>query len=347
MTKKIDLSSISIERIIVHDVPKHAKNDLSIQPNYSDEESSLSDGLKLFFKDKIIQALGSDKALKICFDDNSASPISYIVANTLLSNGSTVIEQSKLLAKHLFEIQVGSNAAGILVVIYGKINDSNGFFVLKLEMDQGAQLKLNPATKSYSIEEVKYLMLTQKTRIFKVAMFFSRSDFKSKFDGILMDFQINIKAKKEVQTWFIEKFLGCVAYEDPKFTTKRFYNLTRSFIDLQKDDILRTKYLQDLNSYVQKNSQTLSPKEFGDDYLTSTDHRNEYKAFLESKHFKYNSFQKDLSQIDNQVKKITIIFENDISLIGNKGTFANKVKLDKLDNGQTRAEITSKIKRVN
>lgn len=346
MAKRIDLSSILIERIIVHDIPKHLKDSLDVAPNYSSNESKLSDGMRLFFKDKLVQALGSDKAFKICFDDSKESPISWIVEQILKSKGKEHVERSKAIAKHLFEIQVGSNAAGILVVIFGKVDDFNTCAILKLEMDKGAQLVLDPTTRSYDIEEVHNLMLTQKTKIFKVAMFILRENFSAKYDGIIMDYQIDIKAKKEVTTWFIEKFLGCIAFEDPKITTQKFYNLTRSYIDTHDDPIKKAKYLQDLNSYVQKNTKTISAKEFADDYLVDTPDRNNYKNFLESKKFKFTTFQKDLTQINRQVKKIAIVFENDISIIGNKGTFKNKVVLEDSQNGQTKATVTSRIKKI-
>ncbi len=60
MGTKIDTSTIKIERIIVHDIPKHLKKDLSIEPNYSAQESEVTDGFKVFFKDKVISALSSD-----------------------------------------------------------------------------------------------------------------------------------------------------------------------------------------------------------------------------------------------------------------------------------------------
>ena len=56
MAKKIDLYSIVIEKIIVHDIPKNQKNDLSVTPNYSLKESTLTDGLRNFFKDKVTVA---------------------------------------------------------------------------------------------------------------------------------------------------------------------------------------------------------------------------------------------------------------------------------------------------
>lgn len=346
MTLKIDTSSILIERIIVHDIPKHRKGEQEIEPNYSEQESKLTQGLRNFFKEKVTQALSSDKSFKICFDEESTSPISWINKEILESDGLNFPSQSKAITKHLFDIQVGYNAAGILVVIFGKVNSFNTCIILKLEKDTGAQLKLDDKTHSFNIEEVKDLMLTQKTKIFKVALFIQRENFKAKYDGVIMDYQIDIKEKKEVTTWFMEKFLGCRAFEDPKITTQHFYNYTRAFINTIEEDIDRAKYIQDLNSYVQKNSLTLNPKEFADDYLRTTKHKNDYRNFLQTKKFKFSLFPKDISQIDRQVKKITLTFDNDISIVGNKGTFDKKVKLEKLDNGQTRAEVTSKIRNI-
>lgn len=346
MAKRIDSSSIIIEKIIVHDIPKHSKGDLSNEPRYSEQESKLSDGLRLFFKDKVVQSLNSDKSFKICFNSESTSPISWIVNDMLLSDGSEIVNQSKQIAKFLFEIQVGINAAGILVFIFGKVNNKNTCIILKLERDKGAQLTLDPTTQSYNIQEVKDLMLTQKTKIFKVALFISRDDFEAQFDGIIMDYQIDIRAKKEVTTWFIDRFLGCKAFEDPKITTQHFYNYTRQFIYTLDDDVEKAKYIQDLNSYIQKNNQLLSPKEFADDYLLTVEQKNNYKSYLETKNFSFSSFPKDTAQIERLIKKFVVSFENGISISGSNGTFNDNVLLETLPDGQHRAEITSKIKKI-
>jgi hypothetical protein len=346
MPKTIEIRSLIIERIIVHDIQKHLKGDLSIEPTYSEMESSLTDGLRNFFKEKVVSALISDKSFKICFDEDNASPISWLVPEIIKSNDSDFVSHSKKIARHLFEIQVGLNVAGILVIILGRINSINICIILKLERDKGAQLKLDAKTKSFNIAEVQDLMLTQKTKIFKVALFLPRDSFKAKFDGIIMDYQIDITAKKEVTTWFIEKFLGCKAFEDPKITTQHFYNYTRQYIATIENPLDRAKYIQDLNSYVQRNITTLSPLEFADEYLSSTEHRENYKNYLDSKKFSFSGFLKDNCQIEGQIKKIVLEFENEISIIGKKGTFNKNVKLDALADGTHRAEIISKIKKI-
>lgn len=345
MKKSIDLSSIKIVKVIVHDVPRHLKDDKTTVVNCSEQESKLTDGLRDFFKDKVILALSSEKAFKICYDSESDSPVGFLV-NDILTNNKNFVDRSKQIAEHLFNIQVGVNPGGILVIMYGTVNNHDTCLIMKLEKDKGAQLVMDSLSKSFNISEVENLMLTQKTQIFKVALLIQKDNFKCKFDGQIMDYQINVKQKKDVTTYFIHKFLGCKPFEDPKITTKRFYDLTKKFIETIDDIILQTKYTGDLNSYIQKNSVTLSPKEFADDYFTITKHKNDYKSYLESKNFKFSAFTRDIELISSKITKISISFENDITIIGTEGTLKDKVNIEKIDGDVVRAEIISKIKKV-
>ncbi|MEB2776381.1 nucleoid-associated protein [Algoriphagus sp. D3-2-R+10] len=345
MATKLDTSTIIIKKIIVHSIPRHKKGDLTIEPQYSEQESSLPDGLRVFFKDKIINSLQSNKELRVCYNTDDVSPVSTYINKILNSNGKDFIEQSKLITKYLFEIQDGQNASGILVVIYGKINDKNTCIIIKLERDEGAQLELNPKTKSFNIKDVKDLMLTRRTKIYKVGLFVNKSEFKIKFDGSTADLQIDPKSKKEVTTWFIEKFLGCVPLLDPRTTTKKFYDLTTTFIQTIDEPIKKAKYTQDLNSYLQKNSSRISANEFADDYM-ETNEKDNYNQYLKEKNFRMSEFPKDNSFIERKIKTITMLLTNDIAVIGKKGTFENNVKLEKQNDGNTKIEIISKVKSI-
>jgi len=348
MAKKIiDLSSIKIEKIIVHDIPKHKKSETIIVPNYSEQESNTTDGMRVFFKDKIISALSGQKSFKICINSKKDSPVPLYVKKILMNNNESFVVDTKKIADRLLSSQDGVNAAGILLVISGKISDMNTCIILKLERDKGIQLTLNPLTKSFDLNNIENLMLTQKTKIFKVALFIQKNDFNVKYDGYLTDYQIDMKAKKEIQTFFMDDFLGCAPFQDPKFSTQKFYNYSRTYIDTLDDEILKAKYTQDLNSYIQKNQSTISPREFADDYFTNPEEKDNYKKYLKEKEFSFdNAYLKDTALIVNKIRKITIAFENGISIIGNKGTIDDKVQLIKLDNGQHKAEIISKIKNV-
>ena len=345
MAIKLDTSTITIENIIVHSIPKHRKGDFSVEPQYSKQESSISDFLRVFFKDKIVSSLQSNKELRVCYDPENESPVSTYINQIISSEGSDLIEQSKLMTKYLFEVQNGQNASGILVVIFGKISNYKTCIIIKLERDEGAQLVLDPLTKSFNIRDVQDLMLTKKTRIYKVGLFVNKAELNIKYDGSTADLQIDPKTKKEVTTWFIERFLGCLPLEDPRLTTKKFYTYTTTFIQTIEDQIKKAKYTQDLNSYLQKNSQRVSAKEFADDYMKTVD-KNNYINYLKEKNFKMSAFPKDNDFILNKIKTITMTFANDIAIIGKKGTFDGNVKLEEQDNGNTKAEIISKVKSI-
>jgi len=345
MASKLDTSTITIERIIVHSIPKHKKSDYSIEPQYSELESSLSDGLRLFFKDKVVQSLQSNKELRVCYNTDSISPVSTYIKQIINSKGVDLVEQSKLMTQYLYKIQDGQNTSGIVVVISGLINDKNTCIIIKLERDEGAQLVLDPKTNSFNIKDVKDLMLTRKTKIYKVGLFIDKSLFKIKYDGSTADLQIDPKTKKVVTTWFIEEFLGCIPLEDPRTTTKKFYDYTTTFIQAIEDPIKKAKYTQDLNSYLQKNSQKISAKEFADDYMETSD-KSSYSNYLNEKRFRMSEFPKNNDYIESKIKTITMLFANDIAIVGKKGTFYKNVKLENQHDGTTKAEVISKVKSI-
>jgi len=350
MKKKsnLDLWSLLIERIIIHDIPKRRKAQMDIVPYYSEQDTEIPDGTRMFFKERIISALQSIKAFNICYDNDIDSPVPLYVDNLLTSTDDIFVDQSKKMADRLLNVQDGVNAAGILLVISGKIDDKKICVLMKLEKDNGLQLERNNQTNSFDIKEIKDLMLTHKTRLFKVGLLFQRKDFNLNYDGTLMDFQIDIRAKKEIQTFFMAAFLGCKPYNDPKVATRKFYKYTRIFIESMIDDkIAQAKYTQDLNSYIQKNQSTVCPKEFADEYFTDSTHKDNYKKYIQEKKIPYSrAVVKDTTLINNQIKEIRVFFHNGVTLVGNKGTLDKKVEFSKLENGQDKAEIISKIKKI-
>lgn len=346
MIKYYDLTTLDIQQAIVHDIPKHKKKDFSITPTFSAKESELSTSLKDFFKESIIKALGRDRAFKIIYNAKSNSPIHKCV-NSILTTEDRFVFQSKEIGQHLFNIQKGNNASGILFILKCDLSEHKVCVIMKLERDDGARLTMNEVTKSFDISEVKDLMLTSKTKVFKIAMLVNRDNYGIDFDGDIMDFQINIKERKELSSFFIDDFLGCLPYRDPKVTTQNFYNLTSVFIKTSiPDKIKQAKYLQDLNSYLQRNINILNPKEFSDEYLITSFEQDEYKAFLKTKDFDFKSFAKDLSLIKSKVEKFMVSFKNGISILGSKGTFENNVKLEELKNGDHQATVISQINKV-
>lgn len=341
---KIDYSQLIIERLIIHDVPRHKKNEEGT-PFFSENEGAITDGLKLFFQDKVKAALNSDQAFKVCLRDETVSSVPNCV-RIIINSDDEFIESSKKIATNLFNFQQGNNSAGILLIIKARIINHHVCVILKLERDNGAQLVLDQTTRTFNVEEVRDLMLTKKTKVFKVALLVNRDDYEIDYDGVLMDYQINIKDKKGTNSFFLD-FMGCFPFDDPKMATKNFYNFTREFIDGITDVLVRAKYVQDLNSYLQMNQNTISPREFANNYMIETEHKNQYEQFLLSKSFAFETYTKDNTLINSHVEKILLQFENGISIMGSNGSLEGKVNLQQNEQtGICTATIESKIKKI-
>lgn len=341
---RIDYSQLIIQRLIIHDVPKHKKNE-SGSPRYSESESSITDGLRVFFQDKVKAALNSDQAFKVNFKEETESSVPLSICR-IIESEECFIEKTKDIAANLFDFQKGNNSAGILLIIKGVIIDKPVCVILKLERDNGAQLVLNNETQTFNVEEVQNLMLTNKTKIFKVALIVSRNDYDVDYDGIIMDYQINIKNKKETNSFFLD-FMGCNPYLDPKIATKNFYNYTKDFINKIPDILKRAKYTQDLNSYLQINQNTISPTEFANNYMADTEHKNQYQQYLSEKGFAFETYIKDNTLIISHIRKIMLEFENGISIIGTNGSLADNVELTRDESTDIcTAKISSRINTI-
>lgn len=179
MTKDLDFVSLTIEKAIIHDLPKHykkPKDDESVEPRLSKKESKMSPFMRSFFKEKMIGALKGEKSFKVCYDKNHSSPVSWLVGD-LIENDKVFVEKTHLIAHHLFKVQNGQNSGGILIVLLCKIKEIKTCVIFKLDKEQGAQLTENEESESFDIEEVRNLMLSDKTKIMKIALLTLKENF--------------------------------------------------------------------------------------------------------------------------------------------------------------------------
>jgi hypothetical protein len=343
--EKQDISLLIIDKIIVHDVPKHKKSDISKTVDYSEKESKLTQELKIFFKDKLTETI-SKKGFKVYFDPDTTSPIPSLVSLLNSSPRKNIVKASKEIAKHLLDMQSGSNPAGIVVVIEGTIKSKNITAILKLERDEGARLHKNTSKHIIDIETVKDLMLTKKTRLYKVGIFHMRDNFGIDYDGFVSDNQLEIDSPSIVAKFFLEKYLGCKIYGDTRTETKSFFEITKKFILTLEDPIKKAKYYEHLISYSNKPDNVINPKDFCVNYLEADD-RQSYEDHLRQNHFSTDQFIKDTELINSHLKKMMIDFENDISILSRNGELGDKVKLTNAQDGDVIAEIKSKIKNIN
>lgn len=342
--EKKDSALLNISHTIVHDVPKHKKGESTSQIEYSEKESDLKAELKLFFKDKVSEAI-TTKGFKVLFDSAATSPVPDLIKRLISEKRSTVVDSSKIISKHLFDIQTGWNPAGIVVIIKGEVSQKKVLVIMKLERDEGARLKKNQKAHYIDIESVRDLMLTKKTKLYKVGLFFNRDEFSADFDGFVCDNQMSTESTKAVARFFLEQFLGCQLYDDTRKLTQDFFEATKEYILRVEDPIKRAKYYEHLLSYMNRPVRMIDPRDFAINHFEQGD-RQSYEDHLGRLNVLIGPFEKDTELINSHITKMMIDFENDVSIISRNGELGDRVKLTDEGGGVTKAEIRSRIKRI-
>lgn len=140
---------------------------------------------------------------------------------------------SQEMARHLYLCQKGNSPEGLLTVCEVDVAGHRGLAVLKLEREQGARVELANTSggRTFSVQHLRDLMLTERTKVFKVGLFVQTGADLASIDGAVCDTQKSYDGT--VAHFFLEQFLGCRLREKPELTTKRFFEATERFINEQ------------------------------------------------------------------------------------------------------------------
>lgn len=340
--KKPDPIHIKIGNIIVHDIPKHRKGDASISPTYSSSIQKLDNELTTFFKKKIVDSLSGYESMKVVFNPNTDSCIPEIISRLLGSDVDTFVHESQYAAKELFDRQTAQASSGVFVAIQASFQNQDLLIVLKLERDEGARLAKSEETGSFILESVKDLMLTQKTRLLKSALFFNYEHFGTDFTGYAVDSQRIFSSSSGIATFFLD-YLGCKLYHDSRKQTKEMFELSFDYISKIGDPEIRIQQLDGLISYFKNNNTQISPEQFAIEYVTH-ELQDDYIWQMQSKGIDTKTIiQKDTELISNRLKRIKIVFDNGLVLYALEGDLSGKATVENIPGNAVRAEIQAKI----
>jgi hypothetical protein len=202
---KSELARLVVKRVIIHEIPKHMKASGGSGPVYSKVESDLDPEMAVYFRDKIIKSLGSTKSYDISLDPVEGTPFTELLETYLSTPGTDFVEVSQKMAEHLHNIQDGTNPGGLLVVIDCAIGADNGIGIIKLEKEEGVNLKqlLRKGLPTFDLQVLRSLVLTDKTRVYKVALFIVIPG-EAGYDAAASDNQTGYGSYNEVASFFLE-----------------------------------------------------------------------------------------------------------------------------------------------
>lgn len=343
VSRLADLSLLTVERVIVHQIPYRRKNE-ETEPVLSEVESTLNSRLRRFFREKIIE--NASCAFRVGFCDNNDSPVPYIISVHLENVDCDLVRNSRSLAWHLYDCQQGVNPEGLLIVVDCRVGEIPVLVIMKLEREEGAQIDQDMLNgrRTFNITHIDNLILTKKTRIFKVALF-APSENGETIEGLVCDKQRATASSKAVADFFLGRFLGCCLAEEPMVLTKRFFETVEHFVkDSITDPIIKERILTHMVSELTNERQVFNPQVFIRDYIPM-----EYRDVLDHELRGQGlmvEIEKDISLINDKLRKLIYEFNSGIKVVVPYEARNNVAHMDRLDDGKVEFRITDHLKRI-
>jgi hypothetical protein len=321
----MQLAAYVPEYVAVHEVPKHRRGEDGLGPELSDLVDPLNSDLKDYFRDKICETL-VEKGHQVVAAPDTTSMVPEAITK-LLSEKHDLLTCSRELAVALYNTQSGSNNAGLLIALSGRIGDAPALAVLKLERLQGVRVvseTTSSGQRHFNMSHLRDLMLNERTRVFKAGVFTLGA--RGAVEGVVSDEQRGSR-QEEVATFFLNRFLGCELRVSPKAATKAFFNTAVDWINVRVEDPEdKTKYLFAVMAELNSEQRDLDPSEFARRSLDVND-RESFLHYLAANDAPTTVFEKDVAMVKTQLRGMRIDIENNIFVFVPPGQ-ADKVSFD-------------------
>ncbi len=149
-----------------------------------------------------------------------------------------------------------------------------------------------------------------------------------------------------VAHFFMEQFLGCRLREQPELTTKRFFEATERFIneeitEPEKKAQYQVALLAELNGTRDK----VSVRAFANNNFAVKD-RQPFMELIEEVQLPKTSFAKDIHLVRSHLRRIQMAFDSGVSVLASPENIGEQVTITDLPNGQTRVEVTDRLRRM-
>ncbi|HBL52864.1 MAG TPA: hypothetical protein DDZ34_02140 [Syntrophaceae bacterium] len=333
--------SLDVERIAVHEIFQRDINGY-VEPALGKELINLSDEAKQVFCQRVADAM--------------SSPTRCVEMNVMNSGEGSVFDLTRqLLAaaddEEFVAISRGAGAGlaqaqdsmrmpgGLLMVFNGTAGVPRKRYIgyLKAEPLEGFRQSVKEG-KTF-LEFIKKLFLTPDSKVYKVGLFVEMDQDLAQsaqpqdgFGFYLFDANIISKETVHAATYFYQSFLGLMTTSSDAKNTRRFIDVTRSFIDkMDVDPEVKLDLRSALNTYLKTDqAQTASIREFADRYFDDDTIRDDYQKFATKNRLPDQAFTKDLSESRSVLKTRRIRFAKDVQLSAPVDEFSRLISIKKI-----------------
>jgi len=348
-------ANLLINRVIVHQVFERTETREIQIPRYNNSLANLDTNALIILQNRIIDVLGHNShSVEMEIVRTPDGDTFSIAAKMLDTDDQEFILKSQNIAYRLAEAQTARNIPGGVVVVFdGTVGSNSDRYIgfIKAEIHEGFSLRQN--SEQLLLELLSDLCLTPQQKLYKIGMFIEKESATEpnaprtaeQFNAYVYDQNMNVTTTAGAAIYFYESFLGCKFSPSDKRWTMDFHSHTKDYIDnLNVPDEKKVELQSALHSYLKvSQSNVVDVSAFGDEYLTP-EQKDDYCSYMEANEFPSHAVAKDISLIQNKLKKRQITFSSNVSLSAPSDNFDELVEIIGHEGTKTTLRIEGFIK---
>lgn len=323
MIERSGLGTFAVRAAVVHYVPTE-RDDPGDELLLTDAAIRLDAQLKSYFESKIVGRL-TGKGLEVTRDPSGDVTVAEAV---LASDGGDrdLVASSQRIARRLADSQSTKvSPSGLIAVVSGTISGREGLAILKLERERGIHfaIKREAGHNLVDLELLRDLTLTDKTKVYKTALLVGED---GGIGGFVADDQRGMSTGRQVATFFLSRFLGCMPRLPAAQLTYQFVEAANAGFnqDVQSPE-RRARYQVALLAMLQSNVPDIRPASFAAQSLARED-RAPFLARVQAVGIEPDvPFAKDTSRI--KVSRFRMTFKSGMVLVGDEAALRQNVKV--------------------
>jgi 37-kD nucleoid-associated bacterial protein len=342
----VNLGTFFIDKVIVHDVPRHTAGGSGDVIVFSDVVSDTTNELKNFFRERMNRSLNKQR-YAVERDSAQTSLIPDLVA-AIIGDDDQLVSASQDIARHLFACQTGVNPAGLVIVCTGVVDSQQCVGILKLEREDAIRVQPtgSAGARTFNIAHLRDLMLGKNTKLFKASLFVAPDANADAIDGLVSDDQRGYDPQSEVAQFFLSRFLGCRLKTQADVATKAFFEAGQAWINTVPDEAKKTRYELALLAQMNAPTRTITPNAFAEQNLEVED-RTPFRNFLAEQNAPTSVIDKDTRLVDSRIKQMTMAMaESKIRVVGTPEAIDAYVSVNPDGPESPKLEIADRVRDV-
>ena len=340
------LDQLNVNRAVYHFVP--GRNDPRAGSlDLSGRESILSEAATRHLQSSLRTTL-INSGCHVEFDPSANQTVSDLVLKNLTETSRDLINDSQVVAQHLWRTQAHSSPSGMLVIAECHLGTSPAFVIAKLDFGEGttATPDNRNGQRVFAVEHIDHLMLTGS--IFKAALFVTNPYARTNLDyveGCVSDTQTAWRPRRgHVADYFLRNFLGCKLQGDPALVTQLYFDEVQRWLNTAGlSSEKQANYLFALLADMNRQDTRIDVTRFVADHLELEDQDN-LLSYLVGQGISTGTIPKDMSLVGSRSQKATLRLNNGITLYGSGISLTENFQVTTDENGDTVIRIRGEFK---